>query len=72
MLPRLSLQYFSTVYYCDASWGPYHKHRSTLIPAWMSNYIHYEMWDEITNPFQTSTAALLRFSTPVLLQFGNG
>ena len=20
----------------------------TLMPAWMSNYIHYEMWDEIT------------------------
>ena len=23
----------------------------TLIPAWMSNYIHYNMWDEITYPF---------------------
>ena len=23
----------------------------TLIPAWISNYIHYKMWDEITNPF---------------------
>ena len=22
-----------------------------LITAWMSNYIHYEMWDEITYPF---------------------
>ena len=23
----------------------------TLIPAWISNYIHYNMWDEITYPF---------------------
>ena len=25
--------------------------RLTLIPAWISNYIHYKMWDEITYPF---------------------
>ena len=24
----------------------------TLIPAWISNYIHYKLWDEITYPFQ--------------------
>ena len=24
---------------------------NTLIPAWISNYIHYKMWDEITYPF---------------------
>ena len=23
----------------------------TLIPAWISNYIHYNTWDEITYPF---------------------
>ena len=23
----------------------------TLIQAWISNYIHYEVWDEITYPF---------------------
>ena len=23
----------------------------TLIPAWISNYIHYKVWDEITYPF---------------------
>ena len=22
-----------------------------LIPAWISNYIHYKVWDEITYPF---------------------
>ena len=24
---------------------------STLIPAWISNYTHYNVWDEITYPF---------------------
>ena len=23
----------------------------TLIPAWISNYIQYNVWDEITYPF---------------------
>ena len=31
--------------------GPFYKHGLTLIPAWISNYIHYNMWDEITYPF---------------------
>ena len=26
--------------------NPYH-----LIPAWISNYIHYKLWGEITYPF---------------------
>ena len=26
-------------------------HGLTLIPSWMSNYIHYKMWDEITYSF---------------------
>ena len=30
------------------------------MPAWISNYIHYKVWDEITFPF------------PNLLKFGNG
>ena len=31
--------------------GPFHQHGLTLIPAWISNYIHYKVWDEITYPF---------------------
>ena len=23
----------------------------TLIPAWISDYIHYEVWNEVTYPF---------------------
>ena len=26
-------------------------HGLTLISAWISNYTHYKMWDEITYPF---------------------
>ena len=33
------------------TWAPFHKHGLTLISAWISNYIHYNVWDEITNPF---------------------
>ena len=31
--------------------GPFYQHGLTLIPAWISNHIHYKMWDEITYPF---------------------
>ena len=31
--------------------GPFYKHGLTLIPACISNYIHYKVWDEITYPF---------------------
>ena len=31
--------------------GPFYLRELTLIPAWMINYIHYKVWDEITYPF---------------------
>ena len=31
----------------------------TLIPAWISNYIHYNVWDEITYPFLNFNGASL-------------
>ena len=31
-------------------WAPFYYHGLTLIPAWISNYIHYNVWDEITYP----------------------
>ena len=31
--------------------NPFYEHRLTLIPAWISNYIHSKAWDEITYPF---------------------
>ena len=33
------------------SWAPFYLHGLTLISAWISNYIHYNIWDEITYPF---------------------
>ena len=29
-------------------WGTFYKHGLTLIPSWISNPIHYKVWDEIT------------------------
>ena len=34
-----------------AASGHFYKRGLTLIPAWISNYIHYNVWDEITYPF---------------------
>ena len=31
--------------------GPFYQHGLTLILAWIGNYIHYKVWDEITYPF---------------------
>ena len=31
--------------------GPFYEHGLTLIPALISNYIHYGVWNEITYPF---------------------
>ena len=33
------------------SWGPFYQHGLTLIPAWISNYVHYRLYDEITYRF---------------------
>ena len=30
---------------------PFYLHGLTLIPAWISNHIHYKLCDEITYPF---------------------
>ena len=33
------------------TWDPFYLHRLTLIPAWISDYIHYKVWDDTTYPF---------------------
>ena len=40
---------------------PFYEHKFTFIPAWISNYIHHKVWDEITYPFPTSTVQPLKF-----------
>ena len=37
--------------------GPFYSHGLTLIPAWISNYTHYNVWDEITYPFLNFNSA---------------
>ena len=39
--------------------GPFYQHGLTLIPAWISNYIHYKEWDEITYPFLNFNGATI-------------
>ena len=51
------LVYLSLLWYIEAlpvfmsSCATFYKHGLTLIPAWISNYIQYKMWDEIIYPF---------------------
>ena len=40
-------QHEKIIYSC----GPIYKHGLTLIPVWISNHIHYKVWDEITSAF---------------------
>ena len=35
----------------ETLWAPFYYHGLTLIPAWISNYTHYNVWDKITYPF---------------------
>ena len=37
--------------------GPFRPFTNITYPAWLSNYIHYKIWDEITNPFTNFTGA---------------
>ena len=41
--------------------GPFNWHGLTLISAWISNYIHYEVWYEITYPFLNFNVQPLKF-----------
>ena len=46
----------------DSQQGPIFKYEWTLIPAWISNYIYYELWVvELFIYFQTSTVQPLEF-----------
>ena len=35
----------------------FYEHCLTLFPAWISNYTHYDVWDEITYPFLNFNSA---------------
>ena len=38
-----------------SAWGSFYKHGLTLIPAWISNYIHHKVWDKLTYPLSNFT-----------------
>ena len=46
--------------------GPFYQYGMTLISAWISNYIHYTLSDEITYPFPFffKYGELIRIFTP--------
>ena len=45
------VKYHCAVRHHDEPCGPFYWQGLTLIPAWISDYIHYKMWDDITYPF---------------------
>ena len=40
--------------------SPFYDMALTLIPAWISNYIHYKLWYEITYPFSNLNSAAVK------------
>ena len=52
----------------DDSGNQFYSYGSTLIPAWKSNHVHYNVWDEITCPFPILDS-LFSISAIVQLKF---
>ena len=48
-------------------WSPFYWHGLTFIPAWISNYNHYKVWDGITYIFLTATFASFKFGNGISL-----
>ena len=39
--------------------GPFYYHGLTVIPAWINNYVHSKVWDEITYPFPSTMPSVV-------------
>ena len=59
--PNTGTCYTGIGWFVKYTWGPFDKHGLTLIPAWISNNIHYNVWDEITYPFPNFNGTTLKF-----------
>ena len=46
-----SFWYMHVLCWAIYSSDPFYYHGLTLIPIWISNYIHHKVWDEIVYPF---------------------
>ena len=42
---------------CLSCWDPVYEHGLTVILAWISNYIHYKIWNEVTYLFANFNGA---------------
>ena len=51
MASRSTGDQWVNLYGCVTIGNTFCQHGSTLMPAWISNYIHYEVREEITYPF---------------------
>ena len=51
------LQWFGLMLVMINPGASFYLYGLTLIPAWISNYIHYKVWDEITYPFRNFNGA---------------
>ena len=51
--------------------GPFYKHGLTLIPAWISNYINYKVWDKITYPPSNFNVQPLKLRNGKVMSFHN-
>ena len=54
------------------TWGPFYYHGITLIPAWLSNYIHYKVWGELSflvSNFYYSTVEVWEWISNFIPQF---
>ena len=52
-------EWLCQIWYCSihTRQGLFYWHGSKSIPAWISNYIHYKVWDKITYPFPNFNGA---------------
>ena len=58
IIPIYSSPIYSELYNLS---GFFYWHTFTLIPAWISNYIHHKVWNGITNPFLNINGKPLKF-----------
>ena len=43
--------------------NPFYEHELTLIPAWISNHIHFKLWHEINHLFENYNCAAVEVWT---------
>ena len=64
---HLLVNMHETCIYCgfnlsnSSYWDPSYKHEITLVSAWTSKYIHFNVWDETTYPFSNFNNATVEF-----------